>query len=335
MSLLQQAPRFDLAGAARLARELYGLDAAASTLPSERDQNFLLTAVTGDRYVLKVANAAERRAMLEAQNAAMAWVADRAGCCPRVMPTITGETIGTAPGSAYLVRLVTYLDGAPLAASGQRTAGLLASLGRAVGRLDAALADFDHPAVHRDFHWDLANAASVIGGHLTLIHDDGDRGLVERVSATALRHIEPRRGAFRRSAIHNDANDWNVLVSNSEVVAIIDFGDIVHSWTVADPAVAIAYAMLDAADPLAAAAAIVRGYHAEHALRDEELAAVFPLACLRLCMSACIAAWQQAQRPDDDYLGVSQGTIQRTLPGLAAIPLDLAEETLRAASPRT
>jgi Ser/Thr protein kinase RdoA (MazF antagonist) len=111
----------------------------------------------------------------------------------------------------------------------------------------------------------------------------------------------------------------------------LECGDIVHSWTVADPAVAIAYAMLDAADPLATAAAIVRGYHAEHPLRAEELGAVFPLACLRLCMSACIAAWQQAQRPHDEYLAVSQGPIQRTLPALAAIPFGVAEETLRAA----
>ena len=82
---------------------------------------------------------------------------------------------------------------------------------------------------------------------------------------------------------------------------------------------------------MAAAAAIVRGYQAEHPLRDEELAAVFPLACLRLCLSACIAAWQQAQRPDDEYLAVSQGPIRRTLPVLAAIPLGLAEETVRTA----
>jgi hypothetical protein len=41
MSLLQHAPRFDLAGAARLAHELYGIDASASSLPSERDQNVL------------------------------------------------------------------------------------------------------------------------------------------------------------------------------------------------------------------------------------------------------------------------------------------------------
>ena len=115
------------------------------------------------------------------------------------------------------------------------------------------------------------------------------------------------------------------------MVGIIDFGDMVFSWTVADPAVAIAYGVLDAENPLAAAAAIVRGYHAEHPLRDDELAAVFPLACLRLCMSACIAARQQQQRPDDEYLAVSQEPIRRTLPALAAIPLHVAERTLRAA----
>jgi Ser/Thr protein kinase RdoA (MazF antagonist) len=345
MSLLQQAPRFALADAARLARDMYGLDAAASPLPSERDQNFLLTTARGDRYVLKVANAAEDRAMLEAQNAAMTHLAGpptrlrrfggtgRMAICPRVLPTVAGETIGLAPGGAHFVRLVTYLTGVPFAEVRARTPALFESLGRVVGRLDAALADFDHPAIHRDFHWDLAKAASVIDEHLPQISDEGDRALVHRLSAAALQAIEPHRRAFRRSAVHHDANDWNVLVSNPdsrtpnpdariptpEPLAIIDFGDMVHSWTVADPAVAVAYAILDAADPLATADAVVGGYHAEYPLRDEEAASVFPLAALRLCMSACIAAWQQQQRPDDQYLAVSQQPIRRTLPALASI----------------
>ncbi len=331
MSLLQQAPRLDLAGAARLAHDLYALDASAASLPSERDQNFLLTTAAGDRYVLKVANAAEDRAMLEAQNAAMAHVAGRVAFCPRVLPTIAGDTIGIAPGSGHFVRLVTYLAGIPLANVGTRTPALVEHLGRAVGRLDAALADFDHAAIHRDFHWDLANAARVIREHLSLVHDAGDRELVARVGASVLPIVGARSAAFRRTIVHNDANDWNVLVDRDEVVGIIDFGDMVHSWTVADPAVAVAYAVLDDPNPLATAAALVRGYHAEHPLRDEELAALIPLASLRLCISVCIAAWQQQQRPDNQYLTVSQEPIRRTLPALAAIPASIAEETLRSA----
>src|SRR5712691_5538019 len=215
MSLLQQAPRFDLAGAARLSRDLYGLDASASPLPSERDQNFLLASNAGDRYVLKVANATENRPMLEAQNAAMAHLADRVAFCPRVLPAITGDAIGIAPGSGHLVRLVTYLAGIPLAQAGARPTALLESLGRAVGRLDAALADFDHPAIHRDFYWDLARAGNVLSDYLPLLGDDVERQLVRRASAAALKAIEPSQAAFRRSAVHNDANDWNVLVSVS------------------------------------------------------------------------------------------------------------------------
>jgi Ser/Thr protein kinase RdoA (MazF antagonist) len=250
------------------------------------------------------------------------------GLCPRVLPTITGDTIGSDPGGAHLVRLVTYLAGIPLATSGMRTPALLESLGRAVGRLDAALADFDHAAIHRHFHWDLANAASVIAGYLPLIGDESFRRVIERGQTPVLKLDT---SSFRCSAVHHDANDWNVLVDEGQVTGIIDFGDMVHSWTVADPAVAVAYAMLDAADPLTTAAAIVRGYHAEYPLRDDELAAIFPLASLRLCMSACIAAWQQQQRPDDEYLAVSQEPIRRTLPVLATIAPRVAEQTLRQA----
>jgi Ser/Thr protein kinase RdoA (MazF antagonist) len=358
MELLHHAPRYDVSEAVGLAREVFGVVGSATALPSERDQNFLIETAGGDRYVLKVANATENRALLEAQNAAMAHLATRVDFCPRVMPMQAGAvirarhgglttddasaatTIAVTPDGEHLVRLVTYLPGTPLALVRDRSADLLESLGRVVGRLDAALADFDHPALRREFHWDLARADAVIAEHLPLVEPVADRGLVDRVSGASLDALtrmsgasldtrahasasldafaRPRNG-LRRSIVHHDANDWNVLVENERVVGIIDFGDMVHSWTVADPAVAVAYAMLDADDPLATADAIVNGYCVEHALTHEELAAVFPLASLRLCMSACIAAWQQRQRPDDEYLAISQAPIRRLLPSLAAL----------------
>lgn len=327
MSLLQQSPRFDVAVAARLARDLYGLEAAATPLPSERDQNFLMTPSEGERYVLKIANATEDRAMLEAQNAAMAHVSRRVAFCPRVIPTTGGATIGAA-GAGHFVRLVTYLPGMPLAKV-EASSVLMENFGRAIGELDMALSDFDHPAVHRDFHWDLARAARVIREHLPRISDPVDRDLVARVSESALATVDACQPAFRRGVIHNDANDWNVLVDGDRVAGLIDFGDMVYSWVVADPAIAIAYAVLDHPDPLAVAAAFVRGYHAAHPLRGEELAALMPLVNLRLCMSACIAAWQRQQRPDDEYLAVSQAPIRRTLPVLAAVPADAALRAIR------
>jgi len=42
MNLLAHAPSFTMADAERIAREMYGVDATATPLTSERDQNFLL-----------------------------------------------------------------------------------------------------------------------------------------------------------------------------------------------------------------------------------------------------------------------------------------------------
>src|ERR1019366_756434 len=121
----------------------------------------------------------------------------------------------------------------------------------------------------------------------------------------------------------SDAGDADVR--GPHIVGLIDFGDMVHSFTVADLAIAIAYAVLDKPDPMAAAVTIAAGYHKASPLLDDEIAALFGLVLLRLSVSVCIAADQQRQRPDDAYLTVSQDAIRRTLPRLAAIPPAAAE----------
>lgn len=334
MSLLQQAPQFDAPGAVQLARALYGIDAAASPLPSERDQNFLLTSSAGDRFILKIANASETREMLDAQNAAMTHLA-ALGICPRVLTTAAGEAIGRAP-SGHLVRLLTWIPGVPLGTVDHRDEMLLEDLGRTLGRLSTAMMDFDHPAVHREFHWDLSRAFEIIEAHAPLIADEAFRGFILRTAGHVRGRDRQRHARLRRSVVHGDANDFNVIVSADTAAAprvsgIIDFGDMVHSYTVAEPAIAMAYAVLDHPDPLAAAFAILRGYHAAHPLNEDEVAALFGLVQLRLCVSACLAAHQQRQRPDDEYLSISQAPLRRTLPVLAAMHPDAAEEAFRAA----
>jgi Ser/Thr protein kinase RdoA (MazF antagonist) len=121
---------------------------------------------------------------------------------------------------------------------------------------------------------------------------------------------------LRKSVIHGDANDYNVLVEGDSVVGLIDFGDMVYSYTVGDLAIAVAYVVLGKDDPYAAAAPVIDGYQTEFPLTSEEVEALWPLVRLRLCMSVCIAAHQQAQQPENDYLGISQSLIAQTLPRL-------------------
>ena len=330
MTLLNHAPRFTAESASQFVRQFYGISAAASPLPSERDQNFLLLAESCEKFVFKIANATEDRAMLEAQQQAIKLISAQSSFCPQVVPALNGETltdISSANDNKHFVWLISYLNGIPLGEAGRHSDELLHDLGRCIGQVDRALIGFDHPALHRDFHWDLANGLREVRKYESLITDQALRQLIGKLADEFERETAPLIPQLRRSAIHNDANDYNVLVGggndlysrNQQVVGLVDFGDMVFSCTVGDLAIAIAYAVLNKPDPLAVATQIVAGYHSENPLTETELAALFGLIKLRLCVSVCMAAYQQQQRPDDEYLTISQLPIRNTLPQLAAI----------------
>jgi 4-aminobutyrate aminotransferase-like enzyme/Ser/Thr protein kinase RdoA (MazF antagonist) len=340
VALLKQAPSCDAETATSLAWEIYGIRASANVLPSERDQNFLLQADSGERFVLKLANALDDRPLLEAENLAMEHVGRALSLCPRAIPAKSGNTISEfqpEAGTKHLVRLLTYLPGVPFASIRRHSPELLFDLGRKLGQLDRALGTFDHPAIHRDFHWDLAKGLRTFNEYERQITDSEMCAVAGRVADDFEHKYKPLLSGLRRSVIHNDANDYNVIVGggvdlysrNQSVAGLVDFGDMVHSYTVAELAVAIAYAVLDQPEPLAAAACLVKGYHSEHPLQESELAALFGLVCMRLCMSICIAAHQQKQRPLDNYLAISQQPIRDTLPRLLQIHPHFAEAAFR------
>lgn len=339
MSVLALAPRFSEARAVELAFELYGLNAEAFLLASERDQNFKLV-TKGATFVLKIANASEELALLEAQNAALEHVGGQLELCPKLVLTKEGLAISVVESAGdvqHFVRLLSYLPGKPLAKQGYQSEALLLDLGQKLGQLDKALAGFDHSALHRDFYWDLAKAPNAIEAYKDLIQDDNVKACVEYLYMQFKRVAQPYLGDLRQSIIHNDANDYNVLVGggsdlysqNQSVTGLIDYGDMVYSHTLNDLAIAIAYTVLGKAYPLDAALPIIKGYHAEYPLTELELKLLFPLVTLRLCASACIAAHQQSLRPNDAYLGVSQEPIRKIMPLLKTIHPRFAEAKFR------
>ena len=342
MSIVNFSPAFTLEQARRLANELYGLDGKVETLPSERDQNFLVLCYSGERFVLKIANAIEEYPILEAQNQVMEHVASHEQLFPNVIASLHGEKIESVAGPdgiIHFVRLVTYLPGTPMGIVKRHTSELFFDLGQKLGRLDRTLQGFDHPALHRDFYWDFANGLKIIRKNRKLVKDKKLRSMVDDLTASFEKFTSPLLSNLRRSIIYNDANDYNILLGggkdiftkNQRVTGFIDLGDMVYGITVGDLAIAIAYAVLDKPQPLAVAAEIVGGYHSVFPLKEGELTALFGLVTLRLCMSVCIAAEQRENQPDNDYLGLSQIPIRNTLPKLLNIHPRFAEAVFREA----
>lgn len=327
--VVQHAPRFSNEQAAALASSLFAVDGTIEPLPSERDQNFLVTDDTGARYVLKIANATEPIEMLEFQNRAIEHLAARTGhlALPRILRTRDGAAIAEADGPdgrRHFVRLLTYIPGVIFAHVRPHSEVLLESLGRRVAEMDLAFDGFSHPAMHRPFRWDLKQA-SWLQREITRIEDTDRRAAVTRCLERFESEVAPALSRCRAQVIHNDWNDYNVLVApedteTREVVGALDFGDMVHSVLVGDLAVAIAYAVLDKPDPIAAAVPVVRGYHARLPLKEDEIALLYDLICLRLCLSIGMAACQTALAPANEYLQISQQQVWRTLVRLQTVP---------------
>src|ERR1700730_12877682 len=225
------------AEAVRLARELYGFEAAARALPGEYDDNFHLTCADGRAFVLKVMHPARERSFIDLQCRALTHLAQRAPQVPlpRVIPNQHGElfpSIVAAYGSTRLIWLLTFLNGKVLAEVRPHAPELLGDLGRVLGEMDAALQSFTHAAAERELKWD-SSRAGWIRDYVKEIGDSKRRGLVEQFLALYEGEVVPALPRLRQSVIYGDANDHNVLVGDAwtqprKIAGVIDFGDMHH-----------------------------------------------------------------------------------------------------------
>ena len=314
MSLLDHTPSTTPSDAERIAREVYGLDVTAHAMASERDKTFRLDTTDGPAYVMKVSNALDTLDLLEAQTQA-AEIAIAAGVCVQdVRRSLGGEQIPIVNG--HFVRVLDFIPGVLLGDVTPKSASLREDLGRNVGLLSRSLNGYDHPAVHREFYWDIAQAGPVLTGGREHVTDPARGELLDSIITRWNDDIEPRMKSLRHAVIHGDANDNNVVVDPGHVndpagryvhvAGIIDFGDIVYSAVVNDVAVAAAYHVHDAADPVGVVADIARGFHSEYPLDEAEIELLWDLVTIRLSMSAVNAAVQSTERPGDPYLTIDE-----------------------------
>ena len=343
--------------AAGLVRKLWGVRGTARECASERDRVFEIragtaggtSAGTSDRAgvhgYLKVSNALERRSVLGAEAAILDRLASQS--CYR-LPTWRaapgGESLieRTLDGRAHLVRFLDPVPGVSLDRYRPHGSELRRQIGRMIGILDESFTsgpESDRAAIEdRPMIWDLRGAATLIAENLAAIRDPGRRALLSRILERYADVVAPRRPELRESPIYNDANPANIHVDPARIldgapklVGVLDFGDSIRSWTVADLAVACAYAGLGTRDPLGAFCDVARGYAAEYELREAEADVVYELARLRLALSVTISSVRGAQEPDNEYLRVSRGAAWEVLERLDATPAKLGRYRLREA----
>ncbi|TFG31422.1 aminotransferase class III-fold pyridoxal phosphate-dependent enzyme [Candidatus Thorarchaeota archaeon] len=328
-----ERPSFTTSEACDLASTLFNLIGdikEIKELPSERDQNFHIVLGSGQEYVLKISATSEDITTLEMQNSAMQHLADNieGQSSPLVYKSrndIEIEQVMDADGKTHYVRLLSFIPGNLLSQVNPQPSDLLEDYGQFIGSISKALSNFDHVAAHREFYWDLKCASSVINTYAKHITDSGKQDIVQYFLDLYDSIVLPIIDILRSSVIHNDANDNNIVVStphnnDKRMFGILDFGDMVHSCTINELAIAIAYAILDKPDPLTVAQAITAGYHKNFPISELEIELLFPLICARLATSVSVCAYQKTLEPDNEYLTISETSAWHALTYLRSIP---------------
>jgi len=314
-----------------LVQKRFGFTSQVRQLDGERDWNFLVHDRTSNRqYVLKLFAPSEDPAFVAAEIAVQQRLLSFGLPVPEVVPTIRQEFIFESgiDGQKRQGRLVTLMPGSVLAKRQVIESDFWGNFGGIIGNVSTALSGFDHTAIHREFLWDLAKSEAVVRENLSRETDAGFRDLLQQVIAGHAEAMNRITGPLRQSVVHGDMNDWNVFTSPVDpagnlpqsVTGIIDFGDMVWSDSINDLAVAIAYAVLDRPDPLDIACRMVASCHRQWPLTPDERQLLWHRVRLRLATSVVMAAKQLVDDSNNDYLGISQMAIRRTLPGLLNIP---------------
>jgi len=326
---IRKKPTMELTDAQVLASKYYGLDCIATELPSERDQNFLLVDSDGQKYVLKIANPSEDPLVLLFENQVLDHVAKRESRIPipRVLRTLSGlamEKETRANGEAYCVRLLTFLQGKPMALAKPHTPALLRELGNMLSRLDRAMADLWNPVAKRPLTWSVFQAAGIVGKYASDLDTWEQRSIVSHFLTRFETFTMPLLPGVPHGLIHNDGNDYNILVrelSSGEIglTGLLDFGDLIWGPYIYEPAVVASYAILDEPDPTTIAGQILAGYHDISPLGKKEIELFLDLITIRLSTSVVLAAHQRKVMPGNEYLSISERPAWATLEGLITL----------------
>lgn len=208
-------------------------------------------------------------------------------------------------GETRICRMLSFLEGQFFGDASQ-TAKLFQSFGRFLAKLNKRLQTFNNYVIKsRCWEWNITDF-ELNRKYLHDIPDAKKRKIVEYFFQQYKENVYPKIPALRKSVIHNDANEWNVLVTEGEVSGLIDFGDLAHSVLVSDLAIGIAYACYDKDDPLQWASHIISSYHSALPIEEEEIAILYYLIATKMCISVCNSAHSSKANPDNSYATSSE-----------------------------
>lgn len=294
----------------------FQLSGTLAPLAGYENPNYRLTTPDGKRFVVKLYQADTDQGMLEAQDRLLQLLAQSPvhEQFPLVIPSV--HHLSTFPvrlsGTSYFIRVLSWLEGTPMALETASIA-IMGQLGQLLAHIHLVTGDTTFPAIQaRQYEWDLKYALRA-GPYLSDIPDAEIRRLCTYFLHQFETFVLPQYPFLPQAILHNDANDYNVLVKEGAVSGLLDFGDTVYGPRIQDLAIALAYGLMGQEEPIPFAAEMVRAYQEIIPLGREEIALIYPMVGARLAFSRAKGARTALLDPENAYWQVSQPPVKALL----------------------
>ena len=305
----------DLTRAREIAEHDFGLDVAQlRPLGGNEDLNYIVVAQDGARYVVKAS--ATPRSALEAQTAALQFLTDSVATFDVPSPRMTtyGESVVDVGGSHPWARVLSYVPGHMSVGSRRIEPGVGAALGSVSGEMVASLALFSHPGLVEGGDWDLREAQRVVGD---------DPVLTPLLEASLDRTA---RLTLPVQVIHGDLTEDNVVHGvDGGFAGVIDFGDLMESWAVAELAVTLTSLLAHDGPVMGEVLDAVAAFHARRPLIEDEARAVWPLVVRRALVLEAGAERVLAADPGNEYALARRPFERLVLARALALPYEEVE----------
>lgn len=316
--------------------ELYNIKGQASPLPGYTDYNFRITLDSEPEYILKISrHDSSDNYTLFLQDILLYLNKNKNDLMiPKIIPDKDGNYTSKFHeyNKTYKVRLLSWIPGRIWSEVNPRLDKLHFSLGETCGKLTNALKNFDHPQAQGIFQWDTTQALWT--KEYNHLFDKEKNEIISTFQKKFENNLVPYE-KLRKSIVHNDANDNNIVVSadliNPKVLSIIDYGDAINTQIINDVAICCCYAIMEHQDPLEAALPIVSGYHSAFALQEDELEYLYLSIAMRLVISYTSSVINQNKEPENTYLQISSKPAWNLLKKWHSISSDFAHYSFRTA----
>jgi Ser/Thr protein kinase RdoA (MazF antagonist) len=323
----------------------YNLTGKLKQLGSCQDINFRLTTDDNSHYIVKYLNKAISWEDIYFQHQVLDYLdsfqsSSKLFQIPFPIKRTDGENstivkLSDPNGDIYHLCVLSYIHGELLSDFEFLHPSALQELGKDIAIFNSLLSSFPlSDDYHRLSEWDLRKAYSICVERRSTITDTIFQEKLIKIAGKNNDIIQMYNSQLRHQLVHGDLADYNIIaerkgLNRPKIRGIIDFGDIVESWLVADIACCIVTLLSRKnQDCLQTVIEVIKGFSSHTPLNETELRALWHLIILRSILLVINVYYILEKNPQNDYLNEEKETDLQVLENILEIPIQYAVHSI-------